>query len=326
MSAIRVFLIWMLGLGLLVPGSAQGREVPLAETGFRDGRLSGYMDTAWLEDTFYMLLPDGVYRWQPGQEVPALYCSLPAAPAWRQGWETTPISGLDEALRAEVEGAVSYLIAGDGALWGYNAYSGRVGILSEGGIAWQAQRMEQSLLFPGDSMFLRGIPQYGFVENGILTFFAGVDSSLLPPGEGTLLLRMNLETGECTQLPTNRASVCTYYGEDAVLLMRPRDGASMALSVMDLQDGTLSDLPLVVPFADRSNDGRPSPGGLAYDPAQQQIAFSLDDEVFLSTAGGPFAPIAGLTSSISYHNPAWITGGGHYVVSGQGLHVVPLAK
>ena len=51
--------------------------------------------------------------------------------------------------------------------------------------------------------------------------------------------------------------------------------AAMILSTLDMATGALEDLPLTVPFPDRTREGLESVGGLTYDPTNDRILFSM---------------------------------------------------
>lgn len=272
-------------------------------------------DLAYKDGIFYaMYHNDVIYAWDPMDMKVYPYCSLPPTPKWKKEWRTESsnemsFDAIADEDRKMLSGCVSYLFVGDDALWGYNAYSGRVGKITEQGIVWADQVMDNSLLFSGESIFLQGAPMYGFVESGKLFMLAEID------GQENTLLRFDLSDGRCEQLATKNAVTCCYYKPGSLLLLRNVGGVSMVFSVMDIATGAIDDLPFDIPFPDTSNIGVEGVGGLTYDPQKDVIYFAAERQVWQLGEGHPLEPVAKLDTSIYYSWLAWIMEDGRYAIN-----------
>lgn len=285
------------------------------------GNPFGLRELAYLDDVFYGYLGESIYTWQPGDAQPAQYCSMPSIPAWKEEWRSKSFNDLSTDDQTALTGAVDYIAAGDGALWGYNTLSGRIGKITEQGVTWASQPMDTSCLFQEGSIMLGVVPIQSFVEDGKLYIFGDNVKHIKPVNEPMVLLRFDMSSGEYDVLETKATINCCRYKPGSFLLLRRGDSSSMILSTMDIASGTIDDLPLKVPFPDRTYEGLESVGGLAYDLKNDQIFFSMKSQVWSSQGGKPFESVAKLPMETYYRMPAWVLPDGRYALFAVNLFV-----
>ena len=281
----------------------------------KPGTPFGVGQVAVLNDVFYGYLGDTIYAWKPGDAQPKRYSSpLPAVPEWKEEWRDQPLKALYTDDQTALTGAVEYIAAGDGALWGYNTLSGRYGQITEQGITWAAQTLDTAGLFQGDTIMLNVVPNQSFVSDGKLYIFGDYSNPTATYSDNMILVRFDLSNGKLDILETKTAVGCCLYKPGFFLLVRRGDSSSMILSTLDMATGALEDLPLTVPFPDRTREGLESVGGLTYDPTNDRILFSMDSQVWASEGGKPFASVAKLPMESCYSMPAWVLPDGRYAI------------
>lgn len=280
------------------------------------GRPFGIRAMVYLENTFYAYLGDAIYVWKPDDPKPTLYCSLPTTPIWKETWGNTMFKDLPDDEQAELAGAVDYIAGGDGALWGYNMLSGRIGKISRDGIAWSRQPLNTADFFKNGRIALYFMPIQSFVEDGQLYIF-GNNDGIKSLNATKPLLRFDMASGEYTILETKQARNLCPYQPGSILLARRGNKASMRLSVMDLKTGTMKDLQQTVPFPDKTDEGLASIGGLSYDPHRDQIYFVMEEDivksnVWQSREGEPFEIVKHLPTMVHTDVLAWVLPDGRY--------------
>lgn len=284
-------------------------------------RPFGVREVASLDETIYGYLGEAIYTWKPGDLQPERYCSLPPIPEWKEKWRGKKYKDLSVKDQAALGESVDYIASGDGALWGYNLYSGKFGKITEQGIEWQKIKLDTSCLFREGSVECWAVPIISIVEGGRLYVFADNAGVIDPISEPTALLRYDLSSGEYEVLHTKTAINICRYTPGNFLLLRRGDASSMILSTMDTATGAIEDVPLRVPFPDMTDTGLESVGGLAYDPMNDQICFSMKEQVWKSVEGKPFESVAHLPTETYYRMPGWFLSDGRYAILASSLFV-----
>jgi len=250
-----------------------------------------------------------------------LFCNLPPTPEWKNEWYDSSFDSLSNEDKAALGGVVTDLVIGEDTLWGYNAYSGMLGMITEKGIVWNEKKLDVTYYFTGESTFLRAIPMLAFIEDGKLYMFMEKDSGLKPMNETTVLLRFELTDGKYDILETNNAITCCRYQSGFLLLLRRASTSSVSISIMDITTGMIEDLSIPLPFEDGSLEGRASVGGLAYEPENDQIYLSAQSQVWKTKVDALPTAVAYIPSEIFYDMPAWILSDGRYAVFARSLYI-----
>ncbi|NLO85527.1 MAG: hypothetical protein GX096_08880 [Clostridiales bacterium] len=303
-----------------MPALAASGDVEAFGEAFREslnpnpGSPFGLRELVYLDGVFYGYIGDSIYTWAPSDAQPMPYCTIPTVPEWKEEWRTMSFGDLSAEDEAALTEAVDYIAVGDGALWGYNILSGKIGEITEQGITWMNQELDTSFVYKGDSILPLFLPIQSFVMDGKLYVFGDNVRHIEPLSEPEALICFDLSSGAYEIIDTKTALNCYPYKSGKLLLLRRGDSSSMILSVMDLQTGTLEDLPASVPFPDRSNEGLETVGGLAYDEQNDQTFFSIQKQVWRSKGGEPFESIAELDDQGSYRTLAWVLDDGRYAI------------
>ena len=274
-----------------------------------------YIQTvALLGDTFYAYLDNlSVYTWKPGESVPALLCKLPEPPQRA----FLSYEGISSEDRDKLFNTVSYIAAGDGALWGFNVFSGKAGQITNEGIAWLNVKLDISLLNPNAAAYPRRVA-YSFVQDGGLFLFVSLDDGWGAAVREYELLRYDLSTGSYSLFDTQGAQGICPYTPGSLLMLRAVKGNTYCLSVMNLSTGDISDLPYSLSGFQQSS----ALGGLAYDASSGSIYITTQSQVFASQSDASFKAVAFVPASgITAESPAWILPDGRYAVCYGGIYV-----
>lgn len=267
-------------------------------------------------DSFYGMLEDSIYVWSAGGGQPRRYCDLPAKPDWKESWWEKKYRDLPEEERQALGRTVDALAVGEGAVWGLNLYSGKLGRITEQGVVWQETAMDTSPFFDEGSVAMHLAYVSGWLEDGALYVFASDEGRKQAGDDPMVLLRFDVSTGDCTELNTQAASNCCPYQPGSFLLFRRADERSMQVSVLEGATGRIEDLPLRVPFPDgRADASRASDcvGGAAYDPKSDSIYFIMEKKVWRSAHGEPFAPVAQVPVEFTWNTMCgWVVADGRY--------------
>jgi hypothetical protein len=107
------------------------------------------------------------------------------------------------------------------------------------------------------------------------------------------------------------------------------DSKNCWMKEMALDTGKTSDLKVEIPVQldksvfDDSFNVHYTLGGLAYNTANDKIAFTLNRQVWSSSKGTPFAPAVSLPADVLNPNTkAWFLSDGRYAIQGAGIHVL----
>lgn len=269
-------------------------------------------------DMFYAKGYESVYRWQQGMEKPEKVCDLPAGPEeyWESYDQATP------EVQRQLGEQVTGLVAGDGKLWAYNVYSGKIGELGVQGVQWSEVQLDMADMYidDGRSKYPRGLT-YPSVSEG--TFYALRDTYSQDNWQDTrVLMRWDLATGALTQTPLECAQmICGYKPGQLLTFGSIYDDKTQKylskLTVLDLASGKESPLPLEMP-----GENTYELGGLAYDAEADSIYYAYDKQVWRSEKGGAFEAVAYMAQGyINQDSVAWLLPGSLYAVAGDGLYV-----
>ena len=261
----------------------------------------------WIGDTCYAYLGDmSVYTYHSGERLEK-YSQLPESP---QEFDRSSII-LDQKARDQLQETVTYIVAGNDGLYGYNAINGKFGRIDQAGIHWNDIRLDMDCINPNDELFPNRVIRSLLTEKRMYTLvFDGSNHNQF--------FGFDLLTGKSIEYKVDGAvNVCHAQSEDFLFLRRLEEGYRLSRLNTDTQ--TLSDLPL-------SMDAFPvnaTVGGLAYDPDGDVICLAMKGQVYRSAAGGDFEPIAYVpTETLMTETPAWILPDGRYALcSMTGLYI-----
>lgn len=281
--------------------------------GISEARSIRVQSLALLDETFFVYLNNmTVYAWKPGDQMPSLHCSLPQPPPEA----SISFKGLDAQALEKLNNTVSYIAAGDGALWGLNVFSGKVGKISKEGIAWQDTKLDVSRLNPEDDATPRRVTQ-AFVQEGMLYLLIALDESYADFNEYELL-RYELSSGACTPLDAEGLQGVALYQRGFLLILRLNPQKAYALSVLNLSTGSLKDLDRSLP----SLVSNTAFGGLAYDTNSDCIYLTAQNQVFVNRSDAPFKAAAFVPAlNMTGETSAWVLPDGRYALGFEGIYV-----
>ncbi|MEG0741440.1 MAG: hypothetical protein RR521_04390 [Clostridia bacterium] len=296
----------------------------------KDTFVSAY-DFTHINDTIYVALSNAhVYAWDAAKGSYRKVSELPKLPAYNA---ELPFKELSDALKVQLQASVFTLIPGDGELLGLNHLFGKIGKIASNGIAWRSTQLDTSILTRKGQSYPASL-LYPFIYRA--TLYGFYDMQWAENGENPcegILLAFDLNTGAYEQAALNGAFTFCRYGDDSLLLMRDNGSATPVLSTYSLRTKTMEDLPLALPIKlDRVCFGDfyrllSEIGGLAYNPANRQIAFVCRCKLWSSIDGQPFTQALDLSDVISYTLPnaqGWFMPDGRYCLQTNGLvYVLP---
>lgn len=276
-------------------------------------------DVVRVGETFYARGQDKVYRWQQGMADPELFCELPKYPD--AYWET--YEQAEPEVQQKLAQVVTNMAGGDGKLWAFNIYAGRIGEITDQGVQWSDVELDMTDMSsaegPEKRMRQRMVSHF-FVSNGVLHFLRDnySDDSWT---DNRVLMRFDMATGAQTQLPTQYAQVICSYKPGQLLtfgvIYDEKSGEPVAaMTALDLASGQETKLPYEMP-TDTYNLG-----GLAYNEATDTIYYTHEKQIWKSTGGEPFTSVAYLTLGyMNQYAPAWVLSDGMYATGAGGLYI-----
>jgi len=272
-----------------------------------------------LDGVFFARGQSRIFRWQEGMEAPELYATLPVYPEgfWESYEKAEP-----EIQRALAE-LVTHIAAGDGKLWAFNHFKGRIGEISEKGVQWLDVEpdMVDMISVEGPEQWMRQrILTYCMVMDGGFYFLRDNYSDDNWKDNRTLV-RFDIATGAQTRIELSYAQMITPYKPGQLLAFgsvydEEKGDTVSRFTVVDLATGEETALP------HESISDSWSLGGLAYDAANDAIYFTHQKQIWRSAGGEPFAVVAYLTqASVFMNTPGWILPGGLYAVGAEALYI-----
>lgn len=215
-------------------------------------------------DVFYVHTSEQkMFKWKIGDAKLSLYCTLPPLPVQEDdSWFTTPLDKIPEDARALLREEVDTVVPGEGKLWGLNYYTGRYGVISEQGIVWEDQQLDTAqFLRPKENAIINFYNFNSFVENGKMYLFGENGNHLGGYKDGRVLVSLDLQSGAMRVYDTKHAVTVCQEEPGFVLVVRKGKGKTQIVSRLNLESGEMTDLPAVIPFRDRTDEGLDSLGG-----------------------------------------------------------------
>ena len=274
---------------------------------------------AQLDGVVYARGQQKIYRWQEGMATPELYCALPPFP--EAYWET--YEKAEPEVRQALADMVTQIAAGDGKLWAFNSYAGRIGELTKAGVQWLDVQLDMTGM-----VSVEGPERWE--RQRMLTYCQVMDGGFFLLRDNysddnwssnCTLVRFDIATGEQTRIELEHAQMITPYKPGQFLAfgsLYDEKAGQMAghFSVIDLANAEETVL-----LQEKMEDAW-SLGGLAYDQATDTIYYTYQKQIWRSEKGGPFSVVAYLTQAGVYLNtPGWILPGGLYAVGAEGLYI-----
>lgn len=233
-----------------------------------------------------------------------------------------PLNSLSASEREYQLTSVTDLIGADGKLYGFNALSGRLGLIDEQGVHWNEVTLDTAPALKRDT----GYPSCHFCPTIVgdrLYLLCDLVLTMGGSGYRPALVSCKLD-GSDTQgdVMPGLISLCRY--DDAHLLLLTMTG----LELYDTATAQTTHLPLILPATVPQSgdfwDVHSALGGLAYDPARDTIFLATTTALYTSTAGGAFVERA---SDMDWHwahslesaHPATVLDNGTYILYADGL-------
>lgn len=281
-----------------------------------------------VKDTIYYLLNNGdIYTRNAKTKTYSFYASVPAYPTFNI---ETPFAAQSLATKEQVANAVICLIPSAEEVYGFNYYTGAIGLVNTEGIQWQERRLDVSVLMRKDIDYPEAFGQ-AFIEEGKLYAFHDMNRTS-PREPQTVLLIFDLSTGEyeSVALPDTIA-FCRYRQGELLLLVD--DGSEVpALCTYAIGSGQRTDVKTTVPISIRRATYAQSwylheaIGGLAYDATCNGIYIADTTSLWRSIDGEPFEQL--MTGEnwdkLSGINEAWVLSGGEYVFRNDWLYALEM--
>ena len=271
-----------------------------------------------LDDMFYAWGQQKLYRWQVGMERPELFCELPEYPDYWESYETA-----EPEVKRQLGEVITSLAAGDGKLWAFNSYAGRIGEIGEQGVRWLDVEMDMTDMtsIEGAEKWVRQRTMiHCFVKDG--GFYCLRDNySDDSWADNYTLIRFDMSTGEQTQIETRYAQIACLYKPGQLLTFgslydEKTEERVSRFTAVDLSNGVETELPfpqITEPWG---------LGGLAYDAVSDTVYYTYQKQIWKSEKGEPFSAVAYLTQAGVFQNStAWVLSDGLYAVSANGLYI-----
>ena len=258
---------------------------------------------------------NSIWRWDADTGNYAFVARVPMAEMTEKS-----LSRLSASEREYQLTSVTDLIGADGRLYGFNALSGRLGLIDEEGVLWNEATLDTApALKPG-----AGYPSAHFCPTIIgdkLYMLCDLTLTLGGSGYKPALVSCDLNGGESTgRAIPGLISLCRY--DDSHLLFLTMTGLEI-YDTATAQSTPLSlALPATVPTSGDFWDVHGALGGLAYDEARDTIFLATPSVLYASVAGGEFiARETGLDwgHALPILHPAAVLADGTYVLYADGL-------
>lgn len=271
-----------------------------------------------LGGNFYCLTESQeIWKWAPGDTTFTHYSTLPSRAEWEESWRTTPFDRLPEEAKESLRGEISCVSAGDGKLWALNYYTGRIGEIQAQGITWLPQKMDTShLLRPDESAMIYFYAPIAFVQSGNLYLFGDNGNHLGGHKDYRVLVSLDLQSGTMRVYDTKQAVTICQEEPGFVLVVRKGKGKTQIISRLNLESGEMTDLPAVIPFRDRTDEGLDSLGGLAYRSDTKKIYFCFGKTLYeLADDGQSFQAIREMPAVSGWSYRGWALQDDTYVIT-----------
>ena len=272
-----------------------------------------------LDGVFFVRGQNRIFRWQDGMEAPELYATLPEYP--EAYWES--YDKAEPEVQAALAEVVTHIAAGDGKLWAFNNFKGRIGEIGEKGVQWldvELDMTDMTSVEGAESWVRQRILSYCMVMDG--GFYCLRDNySDDNWKDNRMLVRFDIATGAQTQIELQYAQMIARYKPGQLLtfgsMYDEKRGESLShFTVVDLATGKETALP-----HEQIADAW-SLGGLAYDAATDAIFFTYQKQIWRWVQGEPFTVVAYLTQAGVFMNtPGWILPSGLYAVGAEALFI-----
>lgn len=279
-------------------------------------------DMDWDGDTCYVYMTDMcIYTYTPGGE-PEKLCTLPPAP---ENFYAR-VDGLTDEDLEQLYNTVTYISVWDGALYGYNVYSGRWGVIDDEGIHWEESSLNFSRLFHEDSFFPDRIA-YSFMTDEALYVLA--DS---PNEQGEYvyaLFAFDLWDGTSERYDYDGLlGAASRYeepgGSQQLMLLYCDERLDTTYNGVFFNLDDRSFLPGSL-WLDFLKEGDENLGGLAYNSQTGEYYLAANGALYASGTwedGTQFREIAVLnTSYVIPETHGWALSGGRYAILSDGLHI-----
>ncbi|MDR3051424.1 MAG: hypothetical protein LBU67_06850 [Oscillospiraceae bacterium] len=289
---------------------------------YKEGNLD---QAVQLDGAFYLRTweENALLRWAPGMIEPEAFCTLP--PRADESLESAPFELTDPAQIEALSNDIALIAAGDGKLWAFNAYAGRIGEITAQGVTWRDVQLDTADLFrveayeDGQFGYLRTLT-HPIVAEGVFYCLRDTYAEDSWSNRRTLMC-WDIATGALRQIETGCAQmICPYKPGQFLTFGTDFDESAgepvSAMTVLDLASGKETPLD----FEKLQNAYALS--GLAYDAATDSVYYTLGRRVWRWVPGAPAVLAAyipapeGMTDAT-----AWLLPGGLYAIAADGLYV-----
>lgn len=255
----------------------------LAKAGAADTEIVPSNSIAYGKDRIYCYF-DSMEVYAKGENGIELVCKLPDVPsdAFSKGI-------IDAESRELLKDTVTYIVANDTKLYGYNVYSGKYGEIDANGIHWNDATLDFSCITPNEDQNPNRVVKSYITDTMLYVFVSEMDPATWD--ESFSLYGIRLADGKANRIPLiHPVNICMMDEETFLVLSKNADGYS--LSRYHTKSNTdekvsvdLSQIPIHWTL-----------GGLAYDDDSEAIFLCTNDRVLRSLQGKDFS-IAGYLPS-----------------------------
>lgn len=258
---------------------------------------------------------NGIWRWDSDTDEYTFVAKVPMAEMTEKA-----LSRLSASEREYQMNSVTNLIGADGKLYGFNALSGRLGLIDDQGVHWNEAMLDTTPILKRDA----GYPSCHFCPTIVgdrLYMLCDLTLSLGGTGYRPALISCDLDGKGCEgDAMPGLISLCRY--DDNHLLLLTMTGLEV-YDTLTAQTTALSlALPAAVPTSGDIWDVHSALGGLAYDPARDTIFLATPTALYTSAAGGEFVACANDLDwghALPILHPAAVLDNGTYVLYGDGM-------
>ncbi len=270
----------------------------------------GIQNIAWVNDNCYAYLSDmSVYTWSAADGLQKL-CQLPDAPEAMQS-DYVVLSDEDIAVLKET---VTYTAAGDDALYGFNVYSGKFGIIDADGIHWSETILDLSCLNPDENFFPNRVAECFVIDDTLFTFVSLHNEYT---SGNYAFYGFDVNTGASAAYEVDTAvGICPMDDESFLLLCYEND----EYSLKQLNTATNTVTALDIPMGEVAS--ATEVGGLAYDAERQIIALAADGKLYTSTQKEELLSVTNIaTNGLQGETTAAFLSDGRYALWLDGVHL-----
>ncbi|MEG0494303.1 MAG: hypothetical protein RR696_13990 [Clostridia bacterium] len=236
-------------------------------------------------------------------------CKLPDIPS-----DAFSKGVIDTESRALLKDTVTYIVANDRKLYGYNVYSGKYGEIDTNGIYWYDTTLDFSCITPGEDQNPNRVVQSYLTDSMLYVFVSEIDA--VTWDESYALYGIRLADGTANRISLiNPINICMMDEETFLVLSKNADAYSLS------RYNTKSNIDEKISVDLSQIPASWTIGGLAYDCDSKAIFLCTNDRVLRSLQGKDFSISGYLPSDhMLSETVAFVSKGIYYLFTVENLY------